>query len=279
MLKGLPPALPTRGDTSEHLSIVNNWLYSAHKQTPLALTPHPERIALKAIANNPAHRPPVLAKYGSVSHKQAANGKNPSISHLSRHRDNLGYLYNESKDLSSLTADLVKKCHLFCAKLNAATHGGTFTTVSDDLSPIQMDITRTVKNAFLVHRSLMITQACLRYELCTAERLIDHPSTRKANLPPPSVIPVDPLSISACPVVTTSSLSPDASPFLPNAMPVSPPEPTPPGELQPMMVNSFSEAIQNLTIQTRGDGSNGLPIMPTNPPSLDIDMSDYPELQ
>jgi hypothetical protein len=126
--------------------------------------------------------------------------RNPS-SALAQYLDNLINLYHEAHDLAALSLSGLKRRHLFTAKLGAATCNGRFTRMdASNLAYINLDVTRTAKNAYLLHRSDVITLACIRFEIFTVLQLFEKPERFHISAPKALVnheLPngLDPLSI------------------------------------------------------------------------------------
>jgi len=166
-----PPALRSSEGANEVQRVVHQFLNNDHDfRCPEYELDIPMK-TLKAIVKNKNYRAPQLTpyRYAGVNYKFPENMNHPSVQHLATHLDGLINLYCEAMASADESLIALKKAVIFNSKLHMLTHGGWFTMHDDACTPIQLDVTRTVRNLYNAHRSHMITLSCIRHEAIQTE--------------------------------------------------------------------------------------------------------------
>jgi len=222
-LEAIPPSMPNKAGPGQVLEIVNNYGHGTHGKNPVVINTPDENNLQKMFATR---KPSTVGQIDPFPNKDAPvppvpSRNDPRIAFLLPYRDNLAasygeFAYRKSNSLANLLA-----LRRMAAQLHGITHGGWFARNDGRYTPIQLDALRTVKNAYLMHRSLAMTVACLRQEIIAVDACIRSivPQSRLGTSPslPANVTYDDPMAsarnrTSSASTSTTSSSSRSRAP-------------------------------------------------------------------
>jgi hypothetical protein len=214
-LPTLPPTPPNGATQKDIVDAVNHFLLFAHGHAPLKIELEQKQVMTLAIMCETGTYVPPVTLNGSVS-TEVPPPPASTRTFLLPYRKNLSILYSECRAMEARSLRELRERQAFSARLSAATHGGLFARNVPKYTAVQLEATRTTKNALLLHRSDAMTSACIRQEIILIDAVLALSPARHIEVVrnrfalPDDVVYVDPLANGA--VAGVSPAAPSASP-------------------------------------------------------------------